>query len=93
MLETERTLYCFYYRFAADKNSKTALARVNIWVRGQKQSFRNFRPSNTFTNLEDVPKKFARLFRSAHLQLFNFERVLVDQMAPFDRGVLWRGRK
>src|ERR1700736_106325 len=82
----------FFYRFSAvDKQSKTALARHKDPVRGQKQSFRNFRPSNTLSQLRGCPEKVARLSRLAHLELFSFKRVLIGQMVPFDRGVLSRG--
>jgi hypothetical protein len=35
--------------------------------------------------LEHVQKKLLDFFDSDVLQLFDFERVLIDQMVPFDR--------
>jgi hypothetical protein len=41
-----------------------------------------------FVFLEHVPKKLLDFFDSDMLQLFDFERVLIDQMVPFDRDAL-----
>jgi hypothetical protein len=41
--------------------------------------------------LEHVPKKLLDFFDQDMLQLFDFERVLIDQMIPFDRDAL-KGR-
>jgi hypothetical protein len=38
--------------------------------------------------LEHVPKKLLDFFDQDMLQLFDFERVLIDQMIPFDRDAL-----
>jgi hypothetical protein len=38
--------------------------------------------------LEQVQKKLLDFFDSDMLQLFDFERVLIDQMVLFDRDVL-----
>ena len=40
------------------------------------------------TPLEHVPKKLLDFFDQDMLQLFDFERVLIDQMIPFDRDAL-----
>jgi hypothetical protein len=40
---------------------------------------------------EHVPKKLLDFFAQDMLQLFDFERVLIDQMIPFDRDAL-KGR-
>jgi hypothetical protein len=42
--------------------------------------------------LEHVPKKLPDFFDQDMLQLFDFERVLIDQMIPFDRDAL-QGRR
>jgi len=41
----------------------------------------------TGTSARACPEKVARLFRDT-LQLFDFERILIDQMIPFDRDAL-----
>jgi Fe-Mn family superoxide dismutase len=41
-----------------------------------------------FWELEHVPKKLLDFFDQDMLQLFDFERVLIDQMIPFDRDAL-----
>ncbi|MGH6863708.1 MAG: hypothetical protein ACRECN_05470, partial [Methylocella sp.] len=38
--------------------------------------------------LEHVPKKLLDFFEFDMLQLFEFERFLIDQMNPFDRDAL-----
>jgi Transposase, Mutator family len=38
--------------------------------------------------LEHVPKKLLDFFDQDMLQLFDFERVLIDQTIPFDRDTL-----
>ena len=38
--------------------------------------------------IEHVPKKLLDFFDQDMLQLFDFERVLIDQMIPFDRDAL-----
>src|ERR1700730_5856452 len=40
--------------------------------------------------LEHVPKKLLAFFDSDMVQLFDFERVLIDQMILFDRDALYR---
>jgi hypothetical protein len=40
------------------------------------------------SGLEHVPKKLLDFFDQDMLQLFDFERVLIDQMIPFDRDAL-----
>jgi hypothetical protein len=44
---------------------------------------RSDRPDRTVA-LEPVPKKFPGFFGSDMLQLFDFERVVIAQMVPFD---------
>ncbi len=39
-------------------------------------------------SLEHVPKKLLDFFDKDMLQLFEIERVLIDQMVPFDRDAL-----
>ncbi len=46
-------------------------------------------PSGNALALEQVPKKLTALFDKNMLQLFDFERVLTDQMIPFDRDALY----
>jgi hypothetical protein len=56
-------------------------------------------PSGNALALEQVPKKLTGYFDKNMLQLFDFERVLTDQMIPFDRvalyvfspGICWSG--
>ncbi len=44
--------------------------------------------AKTLPRLEHVPKKLLDFFDQDMLQLFDFERVLIDQMIPFDRDAL-----
>jgi hypothetical protein len=41
-------------------------------------------PSENALALEQVPKKLTGYFDKNMLQLFDFERVLTDQMIPFE---------
>gem|GEM_PF-5304212 len=47
-----------------------------------------FQLKRSASGLVPVPKKLLVFFDSDRLQLFEFERVLIDQMIPFDRDAL-----
>ena len=47
-----------------------------------------YRRERLVAALEHVPKKLLDFFDSDMLQLSDFERVLIDQMIPFDRDAL-----
>jgi hypothetical protein len=46
------------------------------------------RVQRSFARLEHVPKKLLNFFDQGMLQLFDSERVLIDQMILFDRDAL-----